>query len=147
MYLLEEATAGDLPAIMRVAERALTERYDPTFFQSMLELARGTFLVARSFRDQEVVGFALATRSNTVESRLLTIALDPGLQNRGLGGRLLKELEMRMRRYGALELTLEVREDNVRAITFYRRKGYELIGKMARYYQDGSQALLMRKAL
>jgi [ribosomal protein S18]-alanine N-acetyltransferase len=82
-----------------------------------------------------------------VEARLLTIALLARMQRQGVGGRLMQEIEMRMRRSGALELTLEVREDNVKGIAFYRRKGYDISGRMPRYYQDGTQAILMRKAL
>lgn len=145
MFIIEDASLEDVPAVMRVADEALTERYDPSLFHSMITL--GTFLVVRDVPNDEVVGFAIATRTNQVEGRLLTIALRSRLQSRGMGGRLLREVEMRMRLSGAIEFTLEVREDNVRAIGFYRRKGYELSGRMPRYYQDGSQALLMRKAL
>lgn len=145
MYVLEDATRDDLPAIMEIASLALTERYAPDFMLSLIEY--GIVLVARSFVGGQIDGFCAATRTNQVEGRLLIIALRPNQQSRGIGGRLLRELEMRIRRGGAMTLTLEVREDNLRAIAFYRRKGYALVGKMPRYYQDGSQALLMRKGL
>ena len=43
-------------------------------------------------------------------------------------------------------MTLEVRESNTTARTFYVNKGYEDIGKVQAYYGD-EDAIIMRKPL
>jgi ribosomal protein S18 acetylase RimI-like enzyme len=42
---------------------------------------------------------------------------------------------------------LEVRVDNVAAIRLYERRGYEVVGVTDDFYEDGSDALRMRKRL
>jgi [ribosomal protein S18]-alanine N-acetyltransferase len=40
-------------------------------------------------------------------------------------------------------LLLEVREDNAAAISFYARHGFAELGRRARYYRDGTTALVL----
>ncbi|MFC7500868.1 GNAT family N-acetyltransferase, partial [Nocardioides sp. GCM10030258] len=44
---------------------------------------------------------------------------------------------------GADRLLLEVREDNAAARGFYERHGFTELGKRARYYRDGTTALVL----
>lgn len=147
MYALEAAEARDLPRIMLIAGNALTERYDDAFFLSMIELGEPTFLVARDLGSDEVVGFTLAVRSTPFEGRVLLLATDDNHRGRGLGGRMLKEVERRMRRLGVIGCDLEVRDDNMSAIAFYHRAGYEIQRALPSFYEDGGRALMMSKGL
>jgi ribosomal protein S18 acetylase RimI-like enzyme len=52
------------------------------------------------------------------------LAVDPAFQGRGIGARLLAEVERRARARGAAKLTLEVHETNEPAIRLYRRAGF-----------------------
>ncbi|WP_044493970.1 ribosomal protein S18-alanine N-acetyltransferase [Nesterenkonia massiliensis] len=76
-----------------------------------------------------------------------TIAVAPAAQGRGLGTRLLAEIEAEAVRRGAEDLLLEVREDNPAAQRLYLRVGFEQIHKRRAYYPDGGDALIMRKHL
>jgi RimJ/RimL family protein N-acetyltransferase len=42
---------------------------------------------------------------------------------------------------------LEVREDNVEAIAFYQKNGYEAFAKEYKFYWDGMDAVKMKKEL
>ena len=48
---------------------------------------------------------------------------------------------------GAREIFLEVREDNPVARGVYQHFGFEEIGVRRRYYDDGTDAIMMRRKL
>jgi [ribosomal protein S18]-alanine N-acetyltransferase len=52
-----------------------------------------------------------------------------------------------LRAAGCATVFLEVRADNAPAIGFYERGGWHAAGRRARYYPDGVDALLYRRAL
>ncbi len=86
-------------------------------------------------------------RKNSTKAHLYTIAVDPALQGRGLGKRLLEVCLKEARRRGCDRFTLEVRADNKRAIALYKEAGYEITGRVAKYYEDDCDALQMEKQL
>lgn len=52
------------------------------------------------------------------------LAIEPGLQRRGLGRALMAEAERRLSALGCPKVQLQIRNDNAEAIAFYRRLGY-----------------------
>ena len=86
-------------------------------------------------------------RKNSTKAHLYTIAVDPALQGRGLGKRLLEVCLKEARRRGCDRFSLEVRADNKRAISLYKKAGYEITGRVAKYYEDDCDALQMEKQL
>ena len=48
---------------------------------------------------------------------------------------------------GAVELRLEVRPDNARALHLYEASGYRSFARLGHYYEDGADALRMRRYL
>jgi ribosomal-protein-alanine N-acetyltransferase len=72
----------------------------------------------------------------------------PTARGRGLGARLLAELDHRARAHGAAYLVLEVRADNAPARSLYERAGFVELTVRRRYYQPGDvDAVVMRKTL
>ena len=96
------------------------------------------------------VGFALG-RVIADEAELLTIAVDPAHQGKGLGHILLTQFEAESKLRGAGWVHLEVAQDNTAALALYTRAGYEICGERPGYYSrpNGEQitASLMKKAL
>lgn len=81
-------------------------------------------------------------------SDVMTIAVTAAARGRGLGRRLLGELEARARGRGATALLLEVRADNAAALGLYRSAGFVVVSTRRRYYQPGDvDALVLRKGL
>ena len=79
---------------------------------------------------------------------VMTIAVAPTAQGRGLGRRLLEELITRSQASGAEWLVLEVRADNARARSMYEKRGFSILQVRPRYYQPGDvDAVVMRLAL
>lgn len=95
----------------------------------------------------EVLGYAGLDHGGDVGD-VMTIAVAPSARGRGLGRRLLDELETRARAGRAASVMLEVRADNAAAIGLYDRAGYTVVSTRRRYYQPGDvDALVMRKIL
>lgn len=95
----------------------------------------------------EVLGYAGLDHGGDVAD-IMTVAVTPAARGRGLGRRLLHELEARAAAGRAASVMLEVRADNVAAIGLYERAGYAVVSTRRRYYQPGDvDALVMRKSL
>jgi ribosomal-protein-alanine N-acetyltransferase len=78
------------------------------------------------------------------EAHLMTLAIDPRWQGRGLGEWFLLDLFDLMEENGAEACTLEVRVTNLRAQSLYRRLRFGVAGRRRRYYSDnGEDALIM----
>ena len=95
-------------------------------------------------------GFTLC-RSIGPDVELLLIAVDPAQRRLGIGERLLRQSLADASARGALDLLLEVREDNDAARQLYARAGFAEVGRRPDYYsgKDGSRraAITLRIAL
>jgi RimJ/RimL family protein N-acetyltransferase len=94
---------------------------------------RGPFLAAEM--DGRVVGTAMASWDGR-RAWVYRVAVDPAHQGKGIGRRLMAELETRLERLGAQSAALLVSPQNQRAIQFYSRRGYTLyddVGFMMRF--------------
>ncbi len=95
-------------------------------------------------------GFALA-RVVLDEAELLTLAVDPVSQGRGLGFELLRQIESVAAAQGATQMFLEVSAENGAARALYAKAGYAQTGQRARYYRtpDGRRidALILARTL
>ena len=94
----------------------------------------------------DVRGFALV-RTVLTEAELLTIAVLPELQNRGLGRDLMRRWHLAAAARGAEIALLEVAADNGPARALYTRMGYTETGRRRAYYPGGADAVLMQHAL
>lgn len=68
------------------------------------------------------------------EAHLLNLCVDPRLQGRGLGRRLLRRMVDLARWHMADRIFLEVRPSNPQAIALYHDEGFNEIGRRPRYY-------------
>lgn len=95
-------------------------------------------------------GFAIG-RIAGPEAELLTLAVHPKEQGKGLGRQLLRQYEAEARRRGATEAFLEVAVNNDPAIHLYRSEGYADAGWRKDYYEGPAgikiSCLVLRKEL
>lgn len=137
---------ADLAQLVALEAAAFTtDRLSPASFRRLLRSASADLLVAEC--EGVVLGYAvlLARRASRV-ARLYSIARRPDAP-RGLGTLLLTAAEGRATARGTVELRLEVRPDNAQALRLYEASGYRRFGRLSRYYQDGADAIRMRKRL
>lgn len=72
-----------------------------------------------------------------------TIGVLPEYEGHGFGRAMLEQMHERARELGAERILLEVRADNPRAQRLYERNGYRAIHTRRRYYEDGTDAIIM----
>lgn len=75
--------------------------------------------------DDRLVGCAVAVRISPTEARIRQMAVSPNHQRRGLGKRIMKELESNLRSRGFTNLVLHARAS---AVGFYEKLGYTVVG-------------------
>jgi ribosomal-protein-alanine N-acetyltransferase len=114
--------------------------WSPDFFAEAAEAARDILLCA----GEPLSGFIMMRNAGD-EAEILTIAASP--PGEGLGTALLNEGITSARSYGARSLFLEVSTANKAARQLYRRAGFIEVGRRRAYYDDGTDALVLRRDL
>ncbi len=135
--VLRPASEADAEAVAMLARREFAAGWSREAYAAEAARADAVFVVAD---DGGVRGYALA-RVQDAEARLLDFAAAE--DGRGVGRALWTALADAARRRGARTLTLEVSERNGRARAFYARAGARVVGRRSKFYNDGSDALLM----
>lgn len=94
-----------------------------------------------------VVGYVLSWLIPP-EVHILNLAVEPQYRNKGVGKKILNTLFSEAMKKKATKFTLEVRNGNADAISFYQRFGFVTKGIRKGYYQDtGEDALIMWKEI
>ncbi len=99
--------------------------------------------------DNQVAGFIIGTigfERNSLTGHILTIDVLPAHQRKNIGTRLLREIESLFKQKNVAACRLEVREDNIAAISLYEKLGYKKIGKLENYY-GSKHGFYFRKTL
>jgi len=100
------------------------------------------YLVAEQDGEITAYGGLLAAGG---QGDVLTIAVATARWGQGIGSALLDRLLAEAYRRGCIEVFLEVRADNERAQSLYRRHGFIDVGIRHAYYQpSGTDAIVMR---
>jgi ribosomal-protein-alanine N-acetyltransferase len=138
-------TMSDIPRVMEIEQAAFSMPWHAKTFEGLLQRT-DTDLVAAE-RDGKLVGYAVCW---TVidQSELGNVAVAPEARGEGVGRMLMDTAMERIRRRGAVECFLEVRESNQVARSLYLQGGFEQVGHRKRYYSNPVEdALVMRKRL
>jgi len=104
-------------------------------------------LVAKE--EQKIVGFIIGTiqsEESSLIGHVITIDISKSHRRKGLGIRLLQEIEEILREKGVNECRLEAREDNTAALNLYRKLGYVKAGRLKNYYGN-AHGTFLRKTL
>jgi ribosomal-protein-alanine N-acetyltransferase len=102
-------------------------------------------IALKALVEDELVGFVAGDpRRHEGHTIIVTIAVHPDYQRRGIGERLLREVEARST---LPRLQLMVRKSNLPALHLYRKLDYTLVETWSHYYEDGEDAYVMEKTL
>jgi ribosomal-protein-alanine N-acetyltransferase len=140
-------TQADLPAVMAIEQATfpLDAWSEGMMRGELADMPRSRHYVVAEI-DGAIVAYAgLAVAADQADVQ--TIAVLDKHRRTGIGGAMLTELLAEAGRRGAREIFLEVRADNPQAQAVYRHFGFEEIGVRRRYYDDGTDALMMRRSL
>ena len=127
----------DIGEVAEIAKRPRAARWSREAYAAELQRPDSLFLVAD---DGAAIGYAVA---RLVESEAQLLDLAAAADGLGTGRALWAGLAAAARARGAAKLTLEVSSANSRALLFYKRAGAKVVGRRAKFYNDGSDAILM----
>ena len=104
-----------------------------------------SYLVAEE-PDGTLSGYAVASYAGDI-AELQRIGVATGARRTGVASKLLDAVLAHAPGTGADRVLLEVRADNVGALAFYGARDFVEIDRRARYYKDGTDAVVMRLPL
>jgi len=138
---VERGRFTDILAVARLQRRCFRRSlaYRPSTLVALYVWPRAAFLVART--GGKVVGSVIGDVHGG-QSRVISICVDPDWRRRGIGQRLLAEIE------GVLpvgNMILMVESGNVPAEQLYRKRGYLAVGESRDYYGRGRSGTWMQK--
>lgn len=139
-------TEADLDAVTSIEQRAYGYPWSRGIFIDCLRVPYVCELLEQA---GSAVGYAIMSISAD-EAHLLNLCLDPRLQGRGLGARLLDHMTELARDRRVAVIYLEVRPSNAAALALYRRAGFSRIGVRKGYYRAGparEDALVLARTL
>jgi len=146
---------ADLEQVMHTNRTCLPENYSSFFFTNLYERFPATFIVGEE--NGKVVGYAMCRIERGIPSfkiigltkkgHLISIAVLPEYQRRGIGYAIMREVMQATLLYEATECFLEVRVGNTAAVNLYKKLGFRIARTKRRYYVDGEDAHLMSRKL
>ncbi|MEM1619193.1 MAG: ribosomal protein S18-alanine N-acetyltransferase [Fervidicoccaceae archaeon] len=136
----------DVPKLVEIEERCFgrSEAYGSSQLSALLRCA---FLFEVAEVEGEVVGYAVGLLEEGRLAHLISVAVDPAHRRRGIGRALVRRFIEEAERSGAEIAYLEVSERNRAAMSLYSSLGFEVVGKIPKYYSDGSDAYVMALSL
>ena len=153
--MIRPAETGDGPAIAVLEKEAFgSDAWSDALVAEGLSgrIPGALYLVATSSSGasmestDEILGYAAASLFADV-SELQRIAVTTDARRGGVASGLLERIEHEARLRYSERLLLEVREDNHGACAFYAARGFTEIDRRARYYADGTTAVVLAKDL
>jgi ribosomal-protein-alanine N-acetyltransferase len=145
--MLRDYRPSDLEAMWQLDQECFPPgiAYSRADLRAFLSRKTAETIVAE--REGRVVGFVLGWRPTRRVGEVVTIDVTGSARGRGLGRRLMVELEGRFRTAGIRLVQLETAVTNTNAIALYERLGYRKRAHLAGYYGPGLDAWRMAKAL
>lgn len=142
---MRDATTLDIPSLLSI-ENALfqDEAWSREVFESEFALLGTTRTYRVMEENKEIVAyFGLAIVDDTAD--ITTIAVKADFQGRGIGTKLMKEILGIAASKNLRKIMLEVKPENLAAISLYQKFNFEVIGLRRNYYGPSKDALTMQK--
>lgn len=134
------ANKSDIDEISILENSYPYEVYSKVELNSMFNFDYYTFLVA--IDDDKIIGYICSTIVYD-NCDLLKIIVNKDYRKQGIGKLLLLKLIEVCKEKDVENITLEVRDDNKTAISFYENNGFEQLGERKGYY-NGKDAKIYR---
>jgi ribosomal-protein-alanine N-acetyltransferase len=132
-YLLSR----DMPEVLAIERASFDYHWDEDGF--LRELRRRNSLGYVAEHADRIVGFMIY-RLLKDRLRLVDLAVHPEFRRRGVGRQLTGKLAERLSHHGKPRIVLLVRETNLTAQAFFRRRGYRALEVVREHYPDTGEA-------
>lgn len=154
-FTLRHFKPEDLDQVTYVNKVCLPENYSQYFFMDLYRRFPNTFIVAEENGD--IIGYVMCRMESgppdwglfgiAKKGHVISIAVLPEHQRRGIGQALMHRAIEGMHTYKAKECYLEVRVSNTPAVNLYKKLGFKITRTLHGYYADGEDAYVMNKKL
>ncbi len=135
----------DLSTVKMLADSRLNEDYSTDLFRFFFENHNGCFLVAED--SYAVIGFVIGIPLDARTLRIVMLAVDDRISGMGLGSSLMDASREYAKDRMMTSIVLEVRAKNDMAFEFYSKRGFKVTGMIPNYYNDKSDAFVMKRFL
>jgi ribosomal-protein-alanine N-acetyltransferase len=148
VFTLRDYTPNDFEALYALDQKCFAQgiAYTKQELKFFVSRRSATTIVATA-EDEQIAGFLIVDRSPQHAGHIITIDVAESARRTGLGTQLMNEAERRMQAAGCKLMLLEVAVDNLPALGFYRKHGYERLRDLPHYYSNGVDGILMGKGL
>ncbi len=139
---------ADLPRICEIEKAAQQTPWSAKLLEDSLINDDHATVIGYEDENHQLMGFLIFS-CLLDESTLENISVDPSVQRKGIGSRLMNEYCNILETRNIIRSLLEVRKSNLAAIALYTKFGYENVGLRKNYYRcnDGTRedAILMTR--
>ena len=109
----------------------------------------------QDFADLKKSGCEIITSQNSFivwrcigdEAEIISIGVAPVARRTGTASALMQIIEQDVKQMGAKTIFLEVDEANIPAIGLYKKFNFENVGVRPHYYENGHNAIIMKKEI
>ncbi len=143
-HQLRPATIASAARIAALQAEVFPDSWGERFVASLMLLPGTVAFVAEA--EGGLQGYVLG-RAIGGQAEIISIAVAPNAQRRGLGAALIAKALTAAIASGAKDIHLEVSSHNAAAQGLYVKAGFAVSGRRPRYYSDGSDALVYRRSL
>ena len=147
-YSVKRLSLKDIDRLLRLNLRCFKqgENYTRHTFNYLLTQPQSLGLAAETATG-ELAGFVLLMNNPDGAAHITTVGVAPEHRRRGIGSRLIGDIEGLLREKSVSTIVLEVRVSNKAAQDLYANAGYSIVKRMTRYYHNGEDGFLMMKSL
>ncbi len=136
--------ADDIHQVISIEHESFQHPYPADVVTFLYEKYGDTFLVAE--QGGTVLGY-IAGITSWKEGHIVSLAVLPSWRNKGIATELVEELCNVFRNHSKRRVKLEVRVNNRAAINLYGKLGFEKQRIVKNYYENGEDAVMMKKRL
>ena len=140
MPTIRLAHDADLDLLVELERACLPDAWRKNTLQSLMKESRYLVLIVEDFG--YIIGWSAAGAAEIERVGVL-----PARRGCGWGALLVEEAVTAFINRNAREIWLEVRETNVAARALYAKCGFEESGRRREYYDDGEDAITMKREL
>jgi ribosomal-protein-alanine N-acetyltransferase len=143
---LRAARPDDFAVLWEIDQICFSEEiaYTPAELRRSMKEPGAVTLVAET-EPEEIAGFLVAARPRPHLGHVITIDVRPEFRSHGIGHTLMQALEGQFARTGVRRMRLEAAVNNLPALQFYKKLGYQVVRRLPRYYPGPIDGLLLEK--
>ena len=138
--IIRKFVPTDLKRVFEIENMSFNQSYGIDMFQQLYDMGVG-FLVAED--EGYVIGYVIFWIKYEYQGHIISIAVDKNYRRKGAGTKLLVKAIAILSLLNLNTIYLEVNENNVGAVEFYKSFNFKIDRRVPGYYENGDGAILM----